>query len=99
MFESDEEAHLHSHPWHYLSFVLKGGYIEELSEGVFREIKRFGLNFRRATEYRKLTLVSHPTVSIFFAFGEYRAWGYETPEGHINHSEYRRRKFFGTLPR
>jgi hypothetical protein len=99
IFESDKDAHLHNHPWNFLSFVLKGGYFEELSKGHFKLVRRFGFNWHKAADYHKITLYEKPTISLFFTFGEYRPWGYETlEEGHIDSEEYRQRKNAKTLP-
>jgi hypothetical protein len=99
IFESDKDKHLHNHPWNFLSIILCGGYVESLSAGKKVFAPRFV--FHKASTYHKITslmLPGRPIVSLFFAFGKYREWGYETSEGHINSEEYRKRKHNGTLP-
>ncbi len=98
IFESDRDAHMHSHPWNFLSFVLSGGYVEKHGLAQYRVVTRFKFNFHTASDYHKLTLIYRPTVSAFFAFGKYRPWGYQTSEGHIDSTEYRERKSNNTLP-
>lgn len=98
IFESDKDAHLHNHPWHFLSFLIQGSYTEKLSNGKYNTVNRFGINTHKASDYHKVTLIKNPVISLFFAFGKYRLWGYETSEGHIESNEYRERKRKGSLP-
>lgn len=98
IFEFDKDEHLHNHPWNFLSFVLKGGYIEVLSKGKQKLVPRFRFNFHKAADYHRIVWIQKPTISLFLAFGKYRTWGYETSEGHISADEYRIRKNNKTLP-
>lgn len=98
IFESDMDLHLHSHPWHFVSFLIKGKYFEKVSDGSYKNINRFNFNFHKASDYHKLTLLEKPTVSLFLAFGKYRPWGYKTETGHIDSEEYRELKRKGKLP-
>ena len=101
IFQSDKDPHLHNHPWHFVSFIVKGRYAERRSNGVYKQFKGpLGINFHRAKTYHKITLLSKQAVSLFFAFGKYRPWGYQVlEEGHIPHDLYRERKHLGTLPK
>ena len=94
IFESDKDLHLHSHPWDFWSFVLSGGYVEELLGGEMNIVRRFKWNHHAASDYHRLTLTQKPTISLFFATGKRQVWGYFVPEmgGLVDDATYRRLK-------
>ncbi len=101
---SDYDEHLHTHPWNFFSFILKGGYRQEVLQHPKESIKygyqRFGqfdLVHMGRYEGHKITLDYCPTWTFVVAYGSYGPWGYLTEQGFINHKTYRFLKNNGGL--
>ena len=89
IYQRDEDAHPHSHPWNFLSWVVKGGYIEGSPQG-HKVVSRWGFNRKSAKDYHKiLQVLSTPTITIVFSWGPYLPWGYLTQEGFVEKDQYR----------
>ncbi len=102
---SDYDAHLHTHPWNFLSFILKGGYLQETTahpkENYRTETHRYEqFDSVEMTRYQghRITLTKNPTWTLCFAYGSYGPWGYLTDQGFIGHKLYRIMKNEGRLP-
>ena len=97
--QTDQDKHLHNHPWNFASFVVKGGYVELLEGKLANAVHRFQWNAHKAHEYHKVIYLHSdtPTVSLFFAYGRTRPWGYLTREGFIGHELYRSIKNEGKI--
>lgn len=93
--KSDEDKHLHTHPWNFHSFILKGGYWQEYwdhpldNDTSYALVKRFNLVSLNRHEGHKITLTHKPTWTLVFAYGKYSNWGYLTERGYIDHVNYR----------
>lgn len=93
---SDDDRALHDHPWHSVSFLLKG----ELGEHTFfggsynawhaqrlhlitfyRRVPRFIPQYRSATLAHRLELESGPAWTLFITGPAIRMWGFICPEG------------------
>ena len=111
ILRSDEDAHPHDHPWHFLSFILWGGYTE-LWLGAYEDWKYwtggYGMNrdvrspgsfvYHNAKDFHKITLLKDSAWTLVFTFGKRRpSWGYQTPQGWIDHKAYRQLKNEGKL--
>lgn len=85
---SDDDRALHDHPWHSVSFLLKGrldeimparqGWLEKHRR---REVPRFIPVFRRATHAHRLQLIEGPAWTVFITGPKYRSWGFLCPQG------------------
>jgi hypothetical protein len=95
---SDADAHMHSHPWSYISFILEGAYTEEFSNppyyGSVQEKNYYSgdLAYHKAQEVHKLTLISDQVWSLVMTWGRTKDWGYATDQGFVGHKEYRQLK-------
>lgn len=89
---SDDDRHLHDHPWDFLSVLLSSGYYEH-TESVQRlgSVKawrrRFSVLYRPAEWRHRLDLV-RPTWTLVFRFRRRREWGFVTPRGWQPWQEY-----------
>jgi hypothetical protein len=92
LHQSDKDAHLHSHPWNFITWVIKGGYTEELENSSFRKIERFQLATHNAEDFHRITLDHFPSYTLFIAYGEGRPWGYRTELGMMPNDDYRKCK-------
>jgi len=64
---ADRTPFLHSHPFHYISFIMRGGYEEELENKII-DHKRFSFIFRRNSTYHRIKSVRPDTVTLFFTW-------------------------------
>jgi hypothetical protein len=100
---SDEDKHLHTHPWNFISFILKGGYSQEYWDSIldrdtsYQRFGQFDLVKLGRHEGHKITLSHTPTWTLVFAYGGYKEWGYLTERGYIDHKNYRQMKNNGEL--
>ncbi len=105
--KSDEDAHLHTHPWNFFSFILKGGYRQEVlqhpKETIRYGYQRFGqfdLVQMGRHEGHRITLDYDPTWTFVIAYGKRDTWGYLTESlGLVDHKFYRELKNSGQLPK
>ena len=58
---------LHSHPFSYISIILKGSYIETLESGDYKRNK-FNILFRKYNTYHRLKSVNPNTLTLFIAW-------------------------------
>lgn len=93
--ESDKDKHPHSHPWDFITLILKGGYWESLTIGPYDtwEILRKPFSFakRNHNQFHKISLLE-PTWSLVFVGQHKYEWGYLTENGVIPNEEYRKLK-------
>lgn len=78
---------LHDHPWTFISFLIKGGYVEHTPEGS-KVYGRFSLLYRPAKYLHRLE-VHQPVWSIVITFKKVRVWGFKTPNGWIEWFKYK----------
>lgn len=110
IFRSDSDRELHDHPWPFVSFVLRGYYLEEVPlrrqpfafGGVRRatanEIRRVQwFNFKRATDFHRISFLSRRQVWTLVVRGlRARGWRFQTDDGYLDHDEWIARR---TAPR
>src|SRR5688572_9771849 len=102
---ADEDFHLHSHPWHFISLILKGGYSEKwISERESKHIMpykmkyelishhRWNILFRKAGDFHKIIDIKPSTKTLVFTFGKKRPWGFYVDGKVISNDEYRKMK-------
>jgi len=101
ILESDQDKHLHNHPWHFSSYILYGGYeetrylntngrfVDYLS---FTRIVKWKTSFK-INEFHKIKLLKNCCWSLVFTGKRINPeWGYLTEKGFIESNEYRIRK-------
>ena len=75
LLDKDQSTLLHSHPFHYISIILKGGYTELYIDkhGRFhsKTYSLFSVIKRSATTFHIITQISAPTITLFIAYGNY----------------------------
>lgn len=104
IYKSDEDKHMHTHPWNFVTIILSGNYKEcvvqewysehVLSGEQWENRKKFRPYFHKAGFAHKLYLNS-PVTTLVFCFGKNKKWGYVTDDGIIDNSDYRRLKHEG----
>jgi len=74
---------LHDHPWHWISFMLAGGYLEKTLDGVVHARGPGALAFRRAGELHQVVYVEPfgGTWTLFIHGPRHRVWGELRPDG------------------
>lgn len=94
ILRSDDDRHLHDHPWDYTSVILRGNYIEEAAiadptvdyYGRLRTKKLYKAGDvlqRDAKSAHRLVLPDGPVWTLFIC-GPYRqGWGFCTPNGKV----------------
>lgn len=95
IYKSDEDKHLHNHPWSYVSLCL-GGKGKEHSEKGTRIIEQCSLSAARSSRFHKLE-VEKP-ITTFFVRGPKKwrdkeagvsEWGYLVGSECVHHKAYR----------
>lgn len=80
---NDEDRALHDHPWHSVSFLLKGR-LKEILKNKVRYPKRFLPIFRSAKMAHRLEVVDSPVWTLFITGPVVRSWGFHCPKGWIH---------------
>jgi len=92
---------MHDHPWDFWSFIINGGYDEDLGhifmgnhDLVFNHTwrksrKRFSFHRMRNRQIHKITnLHKVPTTTLVFRGRIRKEWGFYTPEGFVPSGQY-----------
>jgi len=100
IMRSDDDRHLHDHPFDFVSFLLTGGYLETLpvysDDGRLLDPQhtstrktwpRFSIIRKRAEDLHALTL-ERPVWTLVFAGPKRRDWGFATERGWISNHRY-----------
>ncbi len=96
ILRSDDDTHLHDHPFDFTSFLLSGGYIEETAHPEICDRKyariphvwpRFSIVRKRAEEAHRLVL-TRPVWTFVVSGPKRRSWGFHTERGWVNHRDY-----------
>lgn len=74
---SDDQRHLHDHPWWMLVLILRGGYTD-ISETQQDVLSAGSIRFRNAT-HRHTVKVSHGCWSLLLTGRHSRNWGFYVP--------------------
>ena len=85
----DDDRALHDHPWHSMSLILKGGYIEHLPSGL-QTIRRPGeIIYRLPEDSHRVALhrdrqgIPLPAWTVFITGARVREWGFHCPKGWV----------------
>lgn len=76
----------HDHPWAFITFLLKGGYVEYTPKGS-KVYGRFSLLYRPAKYVHRLE-IHQPVWSLVITFRKTRVWGFVTPKGWVKWFNY-----------
>lgn len=96
----DEDRALHDHPRAFISFVLRGGYVEEIPCGdgnMLRMVRR--INVKGARDLHRIVYLEghavgdqparpRPTWTLVLCGPVRREWGFQTEDGWVPHDEY-----------
>lgn len=83
---SDNERHLHDHPWRFITVLLSGGYHENTPAGRFWR-RRFSVLYRPA-EWQHWVEVTRPVWTLVIRGPRRREWGFHTEKGLIDWKTY-----------
>lgn len=93
IYHKDDDLHLHSHPWNFLSIVLWGSYVEELQGGKMNLRTFLNTAYRKAEAFHKIRLLCTKSVyTLNFMSTKTREWGYDVEGKFVGHQEYRQLK-------
>lgn len=71
----------HDHPWAFLTFLMRGGYVEYNQKGS-KVYSRFSLLYRPANYLHSLQ-IHQPVWTFVITFKKTRQWGFLTPKGWV----------------
>lgn len=107
--EADKDYHLHSHPWNFISIILKGSYKEESLiwhrwphyPRPAKLLKPKGVwtvsRMNRQGFHKIHRIIKGPVYSLFFTYGKDMSWFYMVNDTKIEHTIYREMKNKGEL--
>ncbi|MFA6057253.1 MAG: hypothetical protein WC756_03565 [Taibaiella sp.] len=78
---------LHDHPWAFITFLFKGGYVEHTPTGS-KVYGKGSLLYRPASYIHKLE-IHQPVWSFVITFKKVRKWGFITPRGWVEWFKYK----------
>lgn len=102
ILKSDEDRALHDHPWPFVSFILRGGYVEHRPAGarwcwpgrviVHRAADLHRIELRKIMSgiYGYVLPVEIPAWTLVLCGPKCRKWGFMTPLGWLDADEYAR---------
>jgi hypothetical protein len=82
---------MHSHPWNFISIILKNGYVESSQDEKENTRKRWSLSYKSASVFHKVNKILGPTYTLVITGGRInKKWGYSIPsEGCFSNEDYR----------
>ncbi len=98
IFKEDKDLHLHSHPWNFISLILKGSYVEKREWiNPFKEIQHetylkdlFTISKANTKFFHKIErIVKGPVWSLFFVYNKQTVWYYRVNDDLVESNEYR----------
>lgn len=90
ILRSDTDRDLHTHPWKFTSFLLKGSYVEELNDPSNKiEHSAPCIIKRKPSDAHRITLKDgKPVWTLFFVGKKTNEWGFNTSAGWVHNKEY-----------
>ena len=85
IMEPDSDRWMHDHPWGFLSILLRGGYVEEVPNGI-RAIR--WMNVKAATDLHRILSVDKGTITVVLTSRKKRTWGFQTDSGWVSWRDY-----------
>ena len=86
--DRDRDRHLHDHPWDFRTFVLTGGYTEELITGDHVDLLAGQTSGKRAQDFHRITEVQSNTWTLFVTWRWRNDWGFLVDGRKIPHDLY-----------
>ncbi|MHA2063638.1 MAG: hypothetical protein ACXABY_04560 [Candidatus Thorarchaeota archaeon] len=86
ILRSDNDRHLHDHPWSFTSILLTNGYTEVTEDGE-KHWPQFSVIEVKAEDRHRLVL-SRPVWTLVFAGPKIREWGFWTDTGFVHWQDY-----------
>ncbi len=74
IIDKDQSTLFHNHPFHYISFIVKGGYRETIlvdGDEKIKTNKLFSIICRKNNIYHRIDEIFGETVTLFIAYGNY----------------------------
>jgi hypothetical protein len=88
IMRGDSDRHFHDHPFDFVSFILRGGYVEHTPERSPRAFKPGDVVVKKATDLHYLKLIDGPAWTLVFTSPYYREWGFKTECGWVKADQY-----------
>lgn len=87
----------HDHTWKFWTFMLSGGYTEELhthpnARPVTRQWKRWSFHRMPLESAHRIVSVENNTVTLVFAGPKVKSWRFWTEDGRVHWREYLQRR-------
>lgn len=79
---SSDPGCMHDHPWAFLTFLMRGGYVEYSKRHGSRVYSRFSLLYRPANYTHRLE-IHQPVWTFVITFKKVREWGFYTLLGWV----------------
>ena len=86
ILRSDNDRHLHDHPWDFVSILLSSGYTEHTVNGS-KYWPRFSIIKKKAEDRHRLEL-QNPIWTLVFTKPKRRDWGFWTENGFVHWRNY-----------
>ena len=91
ILRSDEDRHLHDHPWNFVSLILWNGYREERPDGVHPRCP--GHVVRRLRTHAHRLELKRPAWTLVFSTGRKYDWGFYMDDCWVHYVTYLDMKF------
>lgn len=88
IMRSDNDRHFHDHPFDFMSFILRGGYVEYTPGNPFRVCLPGSIVRRRAEDLHYLKLIGNSAWTFLITSPYHRDWGFQTEDGWIKADKY-----------
>ncbi len=88
-FWSSDEDGVHDHPWSNMTFILRGGFYEELPDGQTLWRPPGFWCFRKAEQFHRIILkpgTEGKVWTLFIRFKRYRQWGFLTEKKWVDNN-------------
>lgn len=102
--KSDEDLHMHDHPWDFESMILSGSYAEfskyppNFDKVTYNKYYAGDVIKHKAADVHKIMLLTPEVWTLVCVTGKKQPWGYQTAQGWMDHILYRALKNKGQLP-
>lgn len=96
IYRHDEDLHLHSHPWNFVSMILWGEYYEKVPSGNYNRKSPGTISHMTREGFHKIAYITKcPVTTLFFTYGKRQPWYYLVDGEKIESEKYRTMKNAG----
>lgn len=88
ILRSDDDRHFHDHPMDFVSFIVRGGYVEHRPGKEPAVCQAGSVVVRRAEDLHALKLLGRSAWTLVFTGPVRRRWGFQTEGGWIDADVY-----------